>query len=1247
MHRIATKPGDLDSEKKLESVSQTPADILFISTADTELSGLAQVWGKRFRKKARLTLRLIQANPLQHPAAAEHYADNVLCKAKLAIFRLHGGYSYFPHMLDEILHIKSHGAKTRILVLPGTDEWDPELMNFNDYAEPLVRQMFSYFHEGGIDNMELAAEAVELLLENKTGGFPEALKIPTFGWLKNKSGKRNQKSKIGRVWITFYRALEQTGDMAVVEALTEALNKQGLEVSGFYAYSLREIKAQEELLRKAEMEPPDAIMTMQSFSIGTGPSVGGMDEVSKTRLSFLERLNCPVIQVPTSTENREAWLQNPRGLSASNAAMSVVLPETDGRLFSTVVGFKQEQEAAPELEFRSKRLAPDVKQIEHVAELTANWVRLRRTANAEKRVAIILANYPNKDSRLGNGVGLDTPASVIAFLKDLDKRGYCISSFPGTEPGATSVSRAESGATVENSEEKIPETGDELIRILQAGITNDPEMSYGKTPEQGISRERLFEMIGTLQEVSQATLAKQWTHEVADTVPVAGKRFGNIFIGIQPQRGFGLQTQAIYHDPALSPPPEYLAFYQWIREDFDAHAVIHFGKHGNLEWLPGRSVALGSDDFPQIALKTLPNLYPFIVNDPGEGAQAKRRSSAVIVDHLTPPLTRAGLYEELDKAERLLEEHAHCETLYPERAHELEHEIEHLLEHAEWSEELPDDDDPLNALSSHLCELKESQIRSGLHIFGQLPEGEKRTDFLLSLLRMTSMERPGLLQALLGKEPDFDLDTLSIRERDEIEELARNWVKDEIKLTLNSKNNSETKKSTSEISRWLHETLLPRFMRCAEETRSLALALEGRFVSPGPSGAPTRGRIDVLPTGRNFYSVDPRVIPTQTSWRCGQALAEELIERYRSDHGEFPKTTALVIWGTSNMRTGGDDIAQALALWGCEPVWEPVSGRVVDFEIMPLSVLGRPRVDVVLRVSGMFRDSFGDVMRLLSTVPKRLAELDEPEEMNPVRAAWLEDQERLQITGVSAENAKRLAELRVFSSGPGAYGTGLLPLIDAGNWETRGDLTEVFLKWGGHAYASDGTSSEEINLLRERLGSVEIVHQNQDNREHDILDSDDYFQFQGGLQAAVTEIKGSTPATYHGDSSNPEKIKIRTLKEEFNRVFRSRVLNPKWLESMREHGYKGAFEMAATVDYLFGYDATCDIVADYQYEEVAQKLLLDPEQQKFFREHNPLALRDASQRLLEANEREMWENADPETLEALESAILEIQGEVE
>ena len=1232
MHRVATLSGELDHEHKFEAISKNTFEILFISTADTELAGLAKIWSDRFGKK----LGLFQSGQLLHPKSAENFVDNVICKARLAILRLHGGYGYFPHLLDEISHVKSHGAKSSILVLPGTDEWDYELMRFNDYEEPIVKRMFSYFREGGIENMALAADAVELLLRKRNEGFPEALEVPKFGWIENRSAVKIKKHETGRVWLTFYRALHQTGDMAVIDSLTESLQAQGLAVSKFYAYSLRDQGAQQELLRKAEQEPPDAILTMQGFSIGSGPSGNSRDD----RVSFLETLNCPVIQVPTSTEDREAWLNNPRGISASNAAMSVALPETDGRFFGTVVGFKHDEvfsygkENDSESEFRLKRLEPEKSQITHVSGLVANWVLLRRTENSKKRLAIILANYPNKASRIGNGVGLDTPASVVAFLKELDKRGYKLVS---NEEGPS-----------------VPENGDELMRILQEGITNDEEMNYGKDPDQSITSESLFGIISNLPESSRDIFTKQWIDNPdyqksnSNVIPVAGKCFGNVFIGIQPQRGYGLQTQAIYHDPVLPPPPEYLAFYQWIKEDFKAHAVIHFGKHGNLEWLPGRSVALGPEDFPQIALGNLPNLYPFIVNDPGEGTQAKRRSSAVIVDHLTPPLTRAGLYEDFDKAERLLEEHAHCEILYPERAHELEHELEHLLENSEWSEELPKDEDPLNALSNHLCELKESQIRSGLHIFGALPEGEKRIDFLISLLRMSSAERPGLLQALLGKDNDYNLDSLSIGERDSIEKMAREWVNFELSAQQNESNEMfPENEGTKKLRQWMHETLLPRFKRCEEETRSLALALEGKFVSPGPSGAPTRGRIDVLPTGRNFYSVDPRVIPTKTAWRCGQDLAEDLIQRYHDDHGEFPKTTALVIWGTSNMRTGGDDIAQALALWGCEPVWEPVSGRVIDFQILPLSVLGRPRVDVVLRVSGMFRDSFGDVMRLLSTVPKRLAKLDEPKEMNPIRASWLADQKRLQNEGISEENSKRMAELRVFSSGPGSYGTGLLPLIDAGNWETKADLTKVFLKWGGHAYDSDGTSSEEINLLRERLSSVEIVHQNQDNREHDILDSDDYFQFQGGLQAAITEIRGNPPSTYHGDSSNPEKIRIRTLKEEFNRVFRSRVLNPKWQQAMREHGYKGAHEMAATVDYLFGYDATCDIVADYQYEEVANKLLLDPEQQKFFREHNPLALRDASQRLLEANERQMWQNADSETLEALESTILEIHGDME
>ena len=441
--------------------------------------------------------------------------------------------------------------------------------------------------------------------------------------------------------------------------------------------------------------------------------------------------------------------------------------------------------------------------------------------------------------------------------------------------------------------------------------------------------------------------------------------------------------------------------------------------------------------------------------------------------------------------------------------------------------------------------------------------------------------------------------------------------------------------------------VIPRLSQCENELQTLLDGLSGRFVPPGPAGAPTRGRIDVLPTGRNFFGIDPRAVPTQTAWQCGKAMAHQLIERHRQEQGEYPRKIALVVWGTSNMRTGGDDIAQALCLWGCEPVWEEASGRVVDFRILPLSLLGRPRVDVLLRVSGMFRDAFGETMRLVATVPKRLAEQDEPLELNPIRESWLRDRQIAIERGIARQEAARLAALRVFSSEPGAYGTGLLPLIDAGNWESKRDLVDVFCRWGGFAFDSDGSADEQTDLFRARLSEIEVVHQNQDNREHDILDSDDYFQFQGGLHAAVEQLRGSAPATYHGDSCRPDRPCVRTLEEEVVRVIHSRVLNPRWIEAMRRHGYKGAFEMAATVDYLFGYGATTNLIKDIHYQEVARALLLDPEQKKFFQRHNPAALEEATERLLEAAERGLWECPDKNTVAALESNLLELQGQLE
>ena len=1225
MHWTAAEPGQLDAERALTLIEQTPGEVIFLSAADTDLYSVASIWTEQLGSR----LRVASAFPLRQPVAADHYIENVIKRAKLVVARLLGGKTYFAHFIQGLLDIKEEDSRPRLLILSGTDLDEPELTAISDFPGSVRERLFAMFKHGGIENIRQAAKSVELLLENRFAEIPEAKPMPEFGLYKMTPEPRRQ-----RAWLCFYRAWFQTGDLAVIDALHSALERKGFQVYSFYSFSLRSVAAQSELRRLAETNAPDVILVTQSFSI----SSAGPD-----RLSFFEQLGCPVLQVPISLANRETWLSNQAGLAPAEVAMNAALPEVDGRIFATVIGFKEEDFYIPEVEFRTKRLVPEPAQIDHAATLASKWARLGAVPNRDKKIAIVLSNYPNRDGRIGNGVGLDTPASAVRLLEALRADGYFI--------------------------DPLPASAQELMEWLQSGVTNDPEHSYGKPSYQAVDQTELEQFIALLPMQRQNELRRQWQFKSSESIPVPGIRLGNIFVGVQPPRGYSLEPQTIYHSPTLPPPLAYLAFYLWIREEFGADAIVHLGKHGNLEWLPGRSIALGTDDYPMLCLGPVPLIYPFIVNNPGEGVQAKRRSSAVIVDHLTPPLTRAGLYDDLGKAERLLEEHAHCVTLYPSRAAELEREIENLLNHVSWGNELPDGSKSIESVANYLCEIKESQIRSGLHVLGERPVGEQETDFLLSLLRLPSGGRPGLFQVLAG---DRELATLTPTERDLLESEARHWVENvasqkdtgdslsSVARPLNQVSNqahgnvnsppevvSDTRAQLDLLATFVRHQLVPRLSRCADELSNLLKALNGHFVPPGPAGAPTRGRVDVLPTGRNFFAIDPRSVPTQTSWHCGKALADRLLERHRQEHGEYPRKIALVIWGTSNMRTGGDDIAQALWLWGCEPVWEESSGRIVDFRILPLSLLGRSRVDLLLRVSGLFRDAFGDTLRLLATVPKRLAELDEPPEMNPIRASWLHERDIMAKGGINPDEASRRARLRVFSSGFGAYGTGLLPLMDAGNWNSVEDLTEVFCRWGGYAFDSDGSANEDTDLLKARLAEIEVVHQNQDNREHDILDSDDYFQFQGGLNASIKQLRGTAPAVYHGDSSNPEQPQIRTLQEELVKVIRSRVLNPRWLEAMRRHGYKGAFEMAATVDYVFGYSATTGLIRDAHYEEIAQKLLLDITQKNFFRQHNPAALKEATQRLLEAAERGLWENPSEDALAGLEENLLELEGQLE
>jgi len=635
-------------------------------------------------------------------------------------------------------------------------------------------------------------------------------------------------------------------------------------------------------------------------------------------------------------------------------------------------------------------------------------------------------------------------------------------------------------------------------------------------------------------------------------------RFGNAVVGLQPARGYNIDPTDTYHSPDLVPPHNYLAFYFWLRFEFGAHALVHMGKHGNLEWLPGKALALSQECWPEAVLGPIPHVYPFIVNDPGEGTQAKRRAQAVIIDHLTPPMTRAETYGPLKDLEALVDEYYEAAGVDPRRIEHLRREILSMTSATGLSEDVGfsgDEDTDLAKLDAYLCELKEAQIRDGLHVFGQSPTGVQARDLTIALTRVARGD---------GSGPDASLIRAHIRSH-----------------------------------------VQPTVAACGPmEGAGLLSALKGHFVAPAPSGAPTRGRLDVLPTGRNFFSVDSRAVPTPTAWALGWKSANLLIEKHLQTHGDWPRALLLNAWGTANMRTGGDDIAQALALMGCKPKWDAANRRVTGFEILPLGVLGRPRVDVTLRVSGFFRDAFPQLIDLVDSAARAVQALDEPTSENPARANG--------------------GETRVYGSKPGAYGAGLQAMIDERLWADTADLAEAYLQWGSYAYGKGASGAPDRAGFEARLGQAEAVVQNQDNREHDILDSDDYYQFEGGAAAAIQTLQGRARPIYHNDHSRPERPVIRTLDDEIGRVVRSRVVNPKWIDGVKRHGYKGAFEMAASLDYLFAFAATTGAVKNHHFEMVHQAFLEDDDTRSFIADHNPAALREMAQRLQEAIDRGLW-----------------------
>lgn len=749
-------------------------------------------------------------------------------------------------------------------------------------------------------------------------------------------------------------------------------------------------------------------------------------------------------------------------------------------------------------------------------------------------------------------------------------------------------------------------------------------------------------------------------------IVIAALRFGNIVLMVQPPRGFGENPVAIYHDPDLPPSHHYLAAYRWLSAPesaggFGADAMVHLGKHGNLEWLPGKTLGMSASCGTDAALGDLPLIYPFLVNDPGEGTQAKRRAHATLVDHLIPPMARAESYGDISRLEQLLDEHANISALDPAKLPAIRQQIWTLMRAAKMDHDLglaerPDEDsfdDMLLHVDGWLCEIKDVQIRDGLHVLGQAPEGDVELDLVLAMLRARQLwggeqNVPGLREALglseAGDEDRARVDVVEARARELLAALqAENWSVDAVEPLVNDFATAIVAggrvEAVKSVLRFAATEVVPRLRETGIEIARVLHALDGGFIPAGPSGSPLRGLINVLPTGRNFYSVDPKAVPSRLAWETGQAMADSLLERYLADHGEYPRSVGLSVWGTSAMRTSGDDIAEVLALLGVRPVWDEASRRVTTLEVISVEELGRPRIDVTVRISGFFRDAFPHVLALLDDAVRLVAGLDEPAESNYVRAHAQAD--------LADHGDERRATTRIFGSKPGTYGAGLLQLIDSKSWRTDDDLAQVYTTWGGYAYGRDLDGAPAADDMRTAYRRITVAAKNTDTREHDIADSDDYFQFHGGMVATVRALTGKNPEAYIGDSTRPDAVRTRTLSEETARVFRARVVNPRWLEAMRRHGYKGAFEMAATVDYLFGYDATTDVVADWMYEKLAESYVFDEVNRRFMEQSNPWALHGIAERLLEAAERKLWDAPEQETLDRLRQIYLETEGELE
>jgi cobaltochelatase CobN len=1196
--------------------------IALLSTSDTDLLS-ARASGADY----------VLANPARpgHQSMAE-----VIEGCDLVVGRLLGSPQ---DLCSGFIRIAATGMP--VVVLGGEQQPSAELMERSSVPIGIAAEAHRYLAEGGPENLrQLHAFLSDTILLTGEGFDPPAV-LPMWGYAARPVGD----ASLPRIGVLYYRAHEASGNTAFAHALADAVDATGQAVGiPIFAGSLR--AAPDELY--TELGTLDALVVTVLAAGGSVPSTasaGGDDEAWD--VARMAALDIPVLQGLCLTGSRADWEASDDGVSPLDCATQIAIPEFDGRIITAPFSFKEiDADGLPHYVADPERCA-------RVAGIAVRHARLRSVPNAEKKLALVLSAYPTKHSRIGNAVGLDTPVSAIRLLRRLRDAGYDL----GSDNRVLEILDGTGTDT---------EAGDALIHaLISAGGQDEEWLTSGQLTDahvrisaaaydawtQGLPADLRDAMVDAWGPAPGSLFVNDDGELVLSTLQA-----GNVVLLIQPPRGFGENPVAIYHDPDLAPSHHYVGAYRWLGSTVDdggfgADAVVHLGKHGSLEWLPGKNAALSASCGTDAALGNLPLIYPFLVNDPGEGAQAKRRAHATIVDHLVPPMARAEAYGDIARLEQLLDEYANIAAMDPAKLPAVRGEIWTLMQAAQLHrdlglEERPDDEDFDNFIlhvDGWLCEIKDAQIRDGLHILGEAPVGEARVNLVLAILRASQVwggvgnAVPGLRSALglidVQQATSADVDVFEAQARGLVEQMEKSGWDPAAALDVHED------PDVQRVLAFAATEVVPRLAGTSDELTAVLHALNGGFVPAGPSGSPLRGLVNVLPTGRNFYTVDPRAVPSRLAWQTGQAMADSLIQRYLDETGSYPASVGLSVWGTSAMRTSGDDIAEVLALLGVRPEWDAESRRVRDLVVVPLAELGRPRIDVTVRISGFFRDAFPHVVAMLDDAVRMVAELDEPDEDNYVRAHARAD--------LAEHGDERRATTRIFGSKPGSYGAGILQVVESGSWRDDRDLAEVYTAWGGFAYGRDLDGAPAADDMRANYRRIKVAAKNVDSVEHDIADSDDYFQYHGGMIATVRALTGTNPKAYVGDSTSPDAVRTRTLAEETARVFRSRVVNPRWIAAMQRHGYKGAFELAATVDYLFGFDATAGVVHDWMYEKLASEYVLDETNQAFLRTSNPWALRGIVERLHEAAERGLWAEPDPGVMAAMQQVYLEVEGDIE